>query len=200
MAFNIDNFKSGGLTMGGARPSLFEISFAAPPSIALNNSAVGNKFTLLAEAAELPASSVAAVQVPYFGRNIKVAGDRTFADWTVTILNDEDFAIRAMLEKWHNDLNTLVSNVRLHSRPFAYKADNVIVTQFGKDGQRLRSYEFVGMFPTEISAIQLAWDTTNQIERFTATFSYDYWKPVAADENADFDTYSQDVEKFPGTI
>jgi len=190
MGFNIQSFKSNGLVHGGARPSLFEIQMSAPRGIGLSNRAIA-KMTFLVEATELPSSTIQPVSVPYFGRTIKLAGDRTFQDWTVTILNDEDFAIRAMLESWHNSLNTMVTNERLASNPADYKSEHAFVTQFSKDGSAIRSYEFRGLFPTEISAIQLAWDTTNQIERFNCTFAYDFWVPAI--ENPAYDTYAQDV-------
>jgi len=177
MPFNINAFKQQGLVYGGARPSLFNVYLTVPAGIGINNISV-QKFSFVARAAELPASEVASFDVPYFGRKIKVAGDRTFADWRVTIMNDEDFAVRSMLEAWSNAINRMVANVRdpaLDSE--LYKADLQVI-QYGKDGVPLRSYAIVGAFPTVIDAIALDWNQTNAIEEFAVTFAYDYWIPV----------------------
>lgn len=184
MAFSLTDFKSRGLVYGGARPSLFDIQLTVPTGIQLNNQAV-QKLTFNATAASLPASTVGSIDVPYFGRKIKVAGDRTFTDWTVTIMNDEDFAVRAMMEQWSNALNQMVANIRPDDTDADYKAV-LTVNQYGKNGggggqnvvRPIRSYSIIGAFPTSIDAINLNWNTTNQIEEYTVTFAYDYWVPV----------------------
>jgi len=182
MAFNIEEFRSKGLTGGGARPSLFEVQIVDFP-IQVNTN-VSEKFTFTCSASEIPASTIGTVDVSYFGRQIKLAGDRTFADWTVTIQNDEDFAIRAMFEAWSNQINQLVANKQL---PFegsvpgnnGYKA-SALVRQYGRSGKEniLREYEFVGIFPTNIANMALDWDATNRIQTFDVTFSYDFWIPT----------------------
>ena len=177
MPFNINTFKSNGLVYGGARPTLFEVYLSVPQGIGIDNVSV-DKFRFVCRAAELPASAVSAIEIPYFGRKIKVAGERAFADWSVTVMNDEDFAVRSMFETWSNALNRLVSNVRdpnINSEN--YKADLEII-QYGKDGTELRSYQLVGAFPTEIGNIALDWDSSNAVESFSVNFSYDYWIPV----------------------
>jgi hypothetical protein len=177
MPFNINTFKSNGLVYGGARPSLFEVYLSVPQGIGIDNVSV-DKFRFVCRAAELPASAVASIELPYFGRKIKVAGERAFADWSVTVMNDEDFAVRSMFEAWSNALNRLVSNVRdPNITAENYKADLEIV-QYGKDGTIIRSYQLVGAFPTEIGNISLDWDSANAIESFAVNFSYDYWVPV----------------------
>ena len=179
--FNISTFKARGLTSGGARPSLFEVYLTIPSFVA---AATGSdtQFRFTCRAASLPAATVGTVNVPYFGRTIKLAGDRTFADWTVTIMNDEDFIVRAMFEKWSNELNKLQANVRK-----AYNSENdykaiLNVIQYSKDGIPIRSYDIIGAFPTLVDAITLDWDTTNQIEQFGVTFAYDYWLPTIGSE------------------
>jgi hypothetical protein len=177
MPFNINTFKSNGLVYGGARPSLFSVYLSVPQGIGIDNVSV-DKFRFVCRAAELPASAVASIEVPYFGRKIKVAGERAFADWSVTVMNDEDFAVRSMFETWSNALNRMVSNVRdPNINAENYKADLEIV-QYGKDGTEIRSYQLVGAFPTEIGNIGLDWDSANAIESFSVNFSYDYWVPV----------------------
>ena len=178
MAFNINSFKANGLVYGGARPSLFQVNLTVPVGIGIDNISI-QKFSFVARAAELPASDVASFDVPYFGRKIKIAGDRTFADWRVTVMNDEDFAVRAMFEAWSNAINRMVANVRdpqLDNEVAGYKTD-VEIVQYGKDGSLLRSYILAGAFPTVIDAITLDWNATNSIEEFAVTFAYDYWIP-----------------------
>ena len=176
MPFNIAAFKSNGLVYGGSRPSLFNVFLSVPAGIGIDNVSV-DKFRFVCRATELPESSVASIDIPYFGRKVKVAGERTFADWSVTIMNDEDFAVRAMFEKWSNAINRHVSNVRdpAISRE-QYKTDLTVI-QYSVDGSILRSYVLVGAFPTAISGIGLDWNSSNAIEEFEVQFAYDFWVP-----------------------
>lgn len=177
MPFNINSFKQNALVYGGARPSLFNVQLSVPQNIGINNTSV-SKFSFVCKSAELPASSVGAFPVSYFGRQIKLAGDRVFADWSVTIMNDEDFSVRSMFEMWSNALNRLVSNVRNPNiSAEQYKTDLDII-QYGKDGTVIRAYQMVGAFPTEIGGIGLDWDSQNQIQQFAVNFSYDFWIPT----------------------
>ena len=127
--------------------------------------------------AQIPSSDLGIIEVPYFGRKIKLAGDRTFADWTVTVINDEDFLIRNALEQWSNQINSLQGNLRTFggAAPSFYKA-NATVTQFSKTGVPIRTYKFNGIFPQTISTIDVDWNATDSIEEFTVTFQYDYWE------------------------
>jgi hypothetical protein len=177
MPFNISTFKSNGLVYGGARPSLFNIFLSVPQGLGIDNTSV-DKFRFVCRSAELPESTVSAIDVPYFGRKVKVAGDRSFGDWSVTVMNDEDFAVRSMFEAWSNALNRMVSNVRdPNVAAENYKTDLEVI-QYGKDGSAIRSYMFVGAFPTQIGSIALSWDSASAIEEFPVTFSYDYWIPI----------------------
>jgi len=177
--FNISTFKSRGLTLGGARPALFEVFLRIPDGVRADQAAA-DKFRFTCQAANIPAASVANISIPYFGRNIKVAGARTFQDWTVTVMNDEDFLVRSMFEKWSNALNRLESNVRdaaFSGNENSYKSD-LSVIQYGKDGTAIRQYDIIGAFPTAIDSIALSWETASQIETFGVTFTYDYWLPA----------------------
>jgi len=180
--FNINTFRNEGLRYGGARPALFEVQMLIP-QWAQPEPGSDRKFKFSCSAAQLPAATVGTVNVPYFGRNIKLAGDRTFADWSVTIMNDEDFLVRSMFEKWSNKLNKLEANVRAeYDIEQDYKAE-LEVTQFSKDGMPIRSYLIVGAFPTTVEPINLDWDSTNRVEEFGVTFAYDYWLPGIEDTN-----------------
>jgi len=175
MAFNINDFKSRGLTLGGARPSLFEVTIN--PNIGEINDAALEKFVFTCRASEVPAATIDPVNVPYFGRQIKLAGDRTFADWTVTVMNDEDYLVRDMFENWSNKINQFVENKNKLPEN-QYKSTDAYVNHFSKGGDIIRSYRFVGIFPTTISNMALDWDNTNAIQTFDVTFSYDYWVPL----------------------
>ena len=186
MPFNVNTFKQEGLQLGGARASLFEVVIPTLPTGVGTTGTTRTQLSFLARSAQIPAMTIDPIEVPYFGRKIKLAGDRTFADWTITIMNDEDFGIRSMFENWSNKMNALVSNRQsVGFRPEDYKVD-AFVHQYGKagrdavynkDGGLIRSYKFVGIFPTTIDAIALDWDNTNAIQTFDVTFSYDYWEP-----------------------
>ena len=177
MPFNINSFKQNALVYGGARPSLFNVVLTVPQNIGISTTSV-SKFSFVCQSAQLPASSVGNFAVPYFGRQIKLAGDRVFADWSVNVMNDEDFSVRSLFESWSNAINRLVSNVRdPNISAEQYKTD-LDVIQYSKDGSIIRAYQFVGAFPTEIGAIALDWGSQNAIETFPVNFSYDYWVPT----------------------
>lgn len=196
MGFNINEFKTVGLTYGGARHSLFQVILTPPAPLALGPVGVV-KFAFTCKAAELPESTINSIEVPYFGRKIKVAGERSYSDWNVTVINDEDFSVRSMFEAWHNFIDTIVSNVRLGSAAEEQYKALVDVTQFSKTGIPLRAYQLVGAFPTQVSGIGLSWDSANAIEEFTVNFAYDYWVPIL--ENASAITAGQ-VTEYGGAI
>ena len=171
MAFNIQEIRSQ-LVLGGARASLFQVQIANPA-----NGAGDIKVPFMVKAAQLPASTLGSFDVPYFGRKIKIAGDRTFAEWTVTIINDEDFAVRNGLERWMSSINSHIANIGTPS-PLLQKSEGSI-KQFGKGGNVLKTYQFIGIFPVDLSPIDVAWDSNDTIEEFTCTFQYDYWTDVS---------------------
>lgn len=167
MAFNVNTIRSQ-LQVGGdlARQNLFEVTLNNPA-----DSSGDARLRFVAQSAQLPSSDLGIIEVPYFGRRIKLAGDRVFAPWQITIINDEDFRIRNAMEQWSNQINALERNVRDLAN---YKTDGN-VTQFAKNGDAIREYKFTGIFPTEVSAIELDWGATDTYETFTVTFQYDWW-------------------------
>ena len=175
MAFNVQEFRAN-MVGDGARPNLFSVSLVFP-TVATNGSAAGQKTTFMAKAAQLPGSTVNQVPVYYFGRETKFAGNRTFADWSLTIINDEDFVVRNSIESWMNSINSNVSNVRAPaaSRPAGYTTD-ATVTQYGKTGDVLKTYNFVGLFPVDLAPIELDWGSNDAMEEFQVTFAYQYWE------------------------
>ena len=185
----ISQFKSK-LQGGAARPNLFEVSIPSFPSAiteAWNSGDNGENgtFKFLCKAANLPASIVAPINVPFRGRNLKVAGDKTFEPWTVTIINDEDFKLRTAFEKWSNILSKLEDNTGV-TNPGSYMTD-AYVQQLGRGREKfsttnnggehsvLRTYKFYDIWPDNISAIALSYDSTNAIEEFTVSFQVQYF-------------------------
>ena len=197
----IDAFKSK-LKGGGARPNLFEVRIAAFPDVAreLWSSDDIEDFKFLCKAATLPASNVAPIDVPFRGRILKVAGDRTFDPWTITVINDEDWAIRTAFEGWMNGISKLDNNSGTTS-PTSYMVDADVYqlghgetaisghknTDFngpsgGISGKGestsavLRQYKFLSIWPSNISEIALSYETGDTIEEFTVEFQVQYWR------------------------
>lgn len=173
MAFNINEIRAQ-LSLGGARPSLFQVTITNPI-----NQIADLKVPFLVRTAQLPASRLGTVEVPYFGRRIKIAGDRTFDPWTVTVINDEDFLIRNAMEEWTNSINALQGNINTlgSGAPGLYKSQ-ATVTHYGKAGEILRVYQFNGLYPSEVSPIDLDWATQDTLEEFTVTFQYDNYEVI----------------------
>jgi hypothetical protein len=168
MAFNINDIRSQ-LEFGGARPSLFQVIISNPI-----NPVADIKVPFLCKVAQIPSSQLGLIEVPYFGRKLKIAGDRRFDPWTVTIINDEDFAVRNAMEQWNNYINLYEQNITAlgDGAPGNYKSQ-ATVTQFGKAGDVLRTYQFNGIYPESIAPIDLAWASVDEIEEFQVTFQYD---------------------------
>ena len=168
----ISDFKSK-LTGGGARPNLFEVVLAFPSAVAIDNDVL-QKSRFLVKAAALPASTIAPVDIPFRGRILKVAGDRTFETWTITVINDVDFSIRSAFEKWMNSINKMTDATGL-TNPADYHKD-AIVNQLDRDGSVLRAYKFWDIFPTNVSTIDLSYETTDTIQEFTVEMQVHYWE------------------------
>ena len=181
----ISDFKSK-LTGGGARPNLFEVELAFPQAVAIENDVL-QKSRFLVKAAALPASTISPIEVPFRGRILKIAGDRTFETWTITVLNDVDFVIRSAFEKWMNIINSMEDATGVQN-PDEYQKD-AIVHQLDRDAGILRSYKFWDIFPTNISTIDLSYETTDTLEEFTVEMQVQWWEaykgtsPAAGGEN-----------------
>lgn len=170
----ISDFKSK-LTGGGARPNLFEVELAFPDAAKPNNETeVLEKARFLVKAAALPASTIANIDIPFRGRILKIAGDRTFETWTITVMNDVDFSIRSAFEKWMNIINKMSDGTGI-ANPALYQKD-AIVKQLDRDGSLLRSYKFWDIFPTNLSTIDLSYETTDTIQEFTVEMQVHYWE------------------------
>ena len=174
MAFNINQFRSQ-MQGDGARPNLFEVTLPFP-AFALPGTAL-TKLSFMCKTAQLPGSTVNTVPVQYFGRELKFAGNRTFQDWTITIINDEDFIIRNAFERWMNGLNSHALNIRnpAAATPNSYTVDSE-VRQYSKGGDILKKYKFVGMFPTDVAPIDVDWSSNDTIEEFSVTLAFQWWE------------------------
>lgn len=169
MAFDVNEIRSN-LEFGGARPTQFDV-LIVPNNPALISGL--EKLQFMCRAAAIPSATIGVIDVPYFGRKIKVAGDRTFEDWPVTIINDEDFLIRNAMEKWVSFINSARQNLASSNFPIDYKG-TAIVNQYSKIGTILRTYKFDGIFPNQVTSIDLDWAATDTIEEFQVNFVYDY--------------------------
>jgi hypothetical protein len=196
----ISAFKSK-LTGGGARPNLFEVDVTFPATINLEIQGDGtgsfdsDRFRFLCKAAALPASNVAPIDVPFRGRILKVAGDRTFDTWTVTVINDEDFNHRRAFEAWmqniaqYGDHSGLTDPSSYMGQATVYQLGRTASTQQQSSDSNVNSnilaqYKFVDIFPTNISQIDLSYDTSDTIEEFTVEFQINYYYPESAGASA----------------
>lgn len=179
MSFNIYEFRSQ-LQGDGARPNLFDVQLTFPTFI--NPGAASRKATFMCKSASLPSSTLGMVPVPYFGRDVKLAGNRQFQEWTVNIINDEDFNVRNAFEKWSAGINSHVGNIRAQwaGNSLGYAVD-ANVNQYGKKGDKIKTYTFIGMFPIDIGQIDLDWGANDTVEEYSVTFAVQSWTAVSPD-------------------
>ena len=168
---NINDFKAK-LAGGGARSNQFKVTMPFPGYAQVGGEIEDLAF--LCTTAQIPAMNVGLVNVPFRGRQIKIAGDRTFADWSITVLNDTNFKLRNAFERWQNGINNMSDNEGL-SNPVDYQVD-AFVDQLDRNGNTLKSYTLRGAFPTEVAAIDLNFATNDEVETFGVTFQYQYFE------------------------
>jgi hypothetical protein len=167
----VDDFKSK-LVGGGARNNLFKVEMGFPAGIAgAAESEVGG---FLIKAAQLPASNINPIMVPFRGRQLQIAGDRVFEPWTVQVINDTNFLLRDAFERWMNYINAHSANTG-EVTPSNYFAD-ASVYQLDKDGNEIKGYTFRGLWPTNVSAIEVSYDAENTIEEFSVELQVQYWE------------------------
>ena len=155
----------------GVKPSLFEVQ-GPIGSVQLS------EVPFLVKAASLPGSALGVIEIPYRGRRLKVPGNRTFADWTITIINDGKFKIRNAFETWVNSIQTMETNIAIGGDPQILLPPVFCdwqVNQLDRTGAVLKSDKLIGCFPTDISAIDLSYEANDQIEEFTVTLAYSYF-------------------------
>ena len=165
----VDDMKAK-LVGGGARPNLFKVTMAFPSYVTANVELA----SYMCKATSMPASTIAPIAVPFRGRQLQIAGDRTFDPWSVTIINDTDFNVRNSFEQWMNGINQHKQNTGL-TQPSSYMAD-MIVEQLDKDGTTKKTYNIRGVFPTNLGAIELSYETGDTIEEFEVEMQVQYWE------------------------
>ena len=169
---NIDDFKAN-LIGGGARANQFRVTITPPPGIAIGLDVRRTSF--LVKGSSLPAMTLAAIEVPFRGRKIYIAGDREFADeWTTTFINDTDFMIRDAMERWQNGINDLADNTGVIS-PADYQTD-LSVEQLDRDDTVLKTYVFKSAWPTGVATIELTSDAADAIEEFEVSWRYQHFE------------------------
>ena len=168
---NINDFKSK-LKGGGARANQFRVVMPFPGFAAIGGETENMSF--LCQASSLPGMTIEQVAVPFRGRSLYVAGDRTFETWTTTVLNDTDFKIRNAYERWLNGINNMSDNEGLVN-PADYQVD-AFIDQLDRNGKIIKSYTFRGMFPTTIDDITMSYSDNSTIETFVATHRYQYFE------------------------
>ncbi len=168
---NINDFKAK-LAGGGARANQFKVTMPFPGYAQVGGEIEDLAF--LCTTAQIPAMNVGLVNVPFRGRQIKIAGDRTFADWSITVLNDTNFKLRNAFERWQNGINNMSDNEGL-SNPVDYQVD-AFIDQLDRNGNTLKSYTLRGAFPVDIAAIDLNFATNDEVETFGVTFQYQYFE------------------------
>ena len=176
---------------GGARSNLFEVQMAFPDFAKPVNEAL-NDIPFLVKAAEIPASNIGNIPVPFRGRVLPIAGDRTFDPWTVTIINDTNFRLRDVMERWSDGIND-IQTAQGTTNPEEYQTQaKVLQLSRGIDTNGkvrsnsnipiLREYDFIGIYPNVVSSIPLDHGATDQIEEFQVTFNYLYWEVRGGDD------------------
>jgi hypothetical protein len=169
MSLRVDDLKAK-LTGGGARPNLFKATINFP------NYAGGNTdlTSFLCKAAQMPSSVVGQIDVPFRGRQLKVAGDRTFENWTITVINEDGFEVRNSFERWQNGINEHRNGTGILN-PADYQAD-LIIEQLNRQNEVIKTITLRGAFPVNVAGIDLSYDTTDTIEEYTVEFAYQYWE------------------------
>ena len=168
---NINDFKAN-LAGGGARANQFQVTMTFPGYAAIGGET--NKMAYLCTTAALPGMTIGEVPVAFRGRSLYIAGDRTFDVWTTTVLNDTDFLIRNVVERWMNGINTLSDNSGLEN-PADYLADGT-VDQLDRAGNKIKTYTLRGCWPTTLSEIALGYDQNDAVEQFDITWRYQYFE------------------------
>lgn len=188
----VDDFKSK-LVGGGARPNLFECELAFPTGLGVT---VDEDYRFLVKAAQIPGSTISTIPVPFRGRTLKIAGDRSFDPWTITVINDTNFKIRNAFEKWMNFINRHDDNAGVIT-PVAYQKE-MMVRQLGRGISAqatdsgalptrdsnlpvLHTYKFYGCWPSDITPMEVSYESSDTIQEFSVTLQYQWWDSYAAD-------------------
>ena len=168
---NINEFKSR-LRGGGARANQFKVTLPFPGYASVGGET--SDLAFLCSATALPGQTVGQVAIPFRGRVLNIAGDRTFEPWTITVLNDTDFKLYRAFERWMNGINNMTDNEGI-ANPADYQVDG-FVDQLDRNGTTLKSYTYRGLYPEVLANIPLNYSTNDAIESFDVTFRYQYFE------------------------
>lgn len=163
MGISIEDFKSA-LT-NGYRPNLYQMEILGMPE----------KFVFLCKATQIPGKNIGIVEAPYLGMKAKLAGDVTFEDLTVTVIMDNDFAVRNGLEIWMETIRANEAAIGLESALYK-RTGNVVALD--NEGEEIAEYTFIGIWPSSIAPVDLSYETNDTLAEYTITFSYDYWTRI----------------------
>lgn len=166
MVTNVQDFKKT-LVNGGARANLFKVTLNLPNG----GGEVKGVSEFLVKTAELPGSTITPIIIPFRGRQLKVAGDKTFDPWTITVMNDRNFTIRNAMEYWMSEINNHEDNQGVNDGYFA----EMLVSQLDRNGKEIETYRLVDAWPSDLGPIGVSFDAENQIEEYQITFQYQYW-------------------------
>lgn len=186
MAFNVSTFRSK-MARDGARPNLFKVIISGQTDFFTGDS----DLEFFVKTAQIPGTTLGTVTQDYMGRQVKFAGNRTFGDWSMTVINDENFSYRSQFENWMNNINSHITNKRASSAGSSAYTLPVTIQQLSKAGDDdlvLRNYYLMNAFPTDLGSIDLDWGSNDTIEEYTVTFAYDYWMSVGGTITEGFGT------------
>ncbi len=169
---SIEDFKAV-LQGGGVRPTMFEVEMTFPETVVSDPTLATNEGTFLIKAASLPGSTLGTINVPFRGRQLKVSGDRTFADWSISVVNDVSFGLRKAFEEWSERIQN--HNYALGSNSLNDYFASAIVRQLDRDGQQLRAYKFEGIWPSQIGELGLDFNSTDTVQEYDVVFNVQYW-------------------------
>ena len=169
---SIEDFKAI-LQGGGVRPTMFQVEMTFPTTVVTDETQATEEGIFLIKAAALPGNNVGVIDVPFRGRKLKVSGDRTFDDWSITVTNDVTFRIRKAFEEWSERIQNM--NFAIGSNTLTDYFGSAIVRQLDRDGQQLRAYRFEGIWPSVVGEIGLDFDTNDTVEEYEVTMCVQYY-------------------------
>ena len=172
---SIENFKAV-LAGGGVRPTMFQVELTFPDSTVVDTTQIANEGVFLIKSTQLPGSDISVIEVPFRGRKLKVSGDRSFAEWPITVTNDVSFGLRKGFEKWSELIQNM--NFALGANELNDYYATAIVRQLDRDGKQLRAYGFEGIWPSSVAPITLDMEAADNVEEFEVTFAYQYWNAI----------------------
>lgn len=201
MPFDLNTFMNRGLQYGGARPSKFDVILTLPPGLhsMAQFTDAQQKLTFTCKSASIPASTLGEVSLPYFGRKIKSAGDRTWEDWRISVMLDEDYLTRQMFEYWSNAINKFEHNTMdsiLDGEGYKAAWD---INHYGKDGSYISRYTLNGAWPRMVGPIALDWEGTDRISQFDVTVAFDWMNPITSASSVGSSPTSTLNQNFAGS-